>query len=494
MPDKLIKKSLVSITKGSSLYIFGKIVSDAVGFVIQLILTRYLGASLYGVYAYGTTISGILSVLTNLGTDKSLIKYLPQYENSPKKQNFVLFLATCTSILGSVVVCISIFILAPFISKITIDHYLFADVLRLFIIILTFDTIANIIYTTFRSLEQLEYEILTHRVLYPILRLIGVSASIIVGFSLLGILSTLVVASLITLLISTYILNSRFSIKPSRSVAHYNRLNIKEYYNFSVPLVFKDVGYMLINRVDILMVGFFLSSAQVGIYNIALVLATLVSIPKSATNQLFPPIASRLHSDGKYDELNLLYKTITRWVFSFALLGAVGLIVYHNEILSLFGDEFRNGSLVLILYVIGKLFDTLGGANGYLLMITEWQYLLAVNQWFFGIINVILNYILITQFGMIGAAIATVMVYSTWNITKTIQLWYLEGLCPYGVSFLKPLIAGLFSMGVMVLLGHYLNGIIYLIVGGLVGILIYFLILISLGIEESDKDLLNEII
>ncbi|ELY97281.1 polysaccharide biosynthesis protein [Natrialba chahannaoensis JCM 10990] len=256
----------------------------------------------------------------------------------------------------------------------------------------------------------------------------------------------------------------------------------------------KDAGDILMNRVDILMVGFFLSSTAVGIYNIAVLLAGILALPLAAFNQLFPPVASRLLSNEKRSELKYLYEVITRWVFIISLIMAISLVTYRFELLSLFGEEFTGGSLVLTLFVLGQLVHSLGGANGYLLMMTDHQYLLAANQWAFGILNFVLNYIFIVEYGFIGAAVATASVFALLNITKTIELWYLEGLFPYSLSFLKPIIAGIFSIIPMHIMGMLLNGIYLVFVGTLIGVLTYIIIIISLGVEEEEKSLIKSLV
>ena len=52
------------------------------------------------------------------------------------------------------------------------------------------------------------------------------------------------------------------------------------------------------------MIGFFLAGAEVGIYNISVTLAGLLSLSLLAFNQMFPPVASSMYHAGDVDELN----------------------------------------------------------------------------------------------------------------------------------------------------------------------------------------------
>jgi O-antigen/teichoic acid export membrane protein len=267
-----------------------------------------------------------------------------------------------------------------------------------------------------------------------------------------------------------------------------------EFYNFSIPVAFKDVSDMLLRRIDILMIGYFFSSTVVGFYNISVLVATTLALPLAAFNQLFPPIASRLYAEGDMKQLDSLYGTVTRWTFATSLIIGLITIVYREEILSIFGTEFVAGSLVLLMITISQLFNCLGGANGYLLMMTNHQYIFVVNQWIFGILNVILNYALILKYGFVGAAVATASILILLNTVITIQLWYLEDLFPYSKKFMKPFTGGLIALIPLLGVSQLTSGMIQLAVGSILAIATYVGILYILGIERSDREFFQKIV
>jgi len=485
---------LSSITRGASLFFIGRVVRDVFGFLFQIVLTRGLGIGLYGLYAYGKTLLLIFLVFTNLGSDTSLLKYLPQYDDDPLKQRFVLTLALGTSVAGSLVAAVILYIFSPVMSSLTLDDPRFVGVLRLFALILVFDTVAKILHSTFRGLERLKYEVISNKIIRPALRLGAAGFALILGFSIVGVMVALIIASALTLAIALYFLLTRFELRPLAASEQITRNSVFEYYNFSIPLTLKEAGDVLMRRIDVLMVGFFLSSTAVGVYNISVLLAGMLLIPLSAFNQLFPPIASRLYSEGKIEEINSLYSTVTRWILTISLIMGIGAITYRRELMMLFGEEFTAGTIVLVLFVIAQLFNCTGGANGYLLMMTNHQYVLVLNQWSFGVLNIVLNYVLILEFGLIGAALASAGVLAALNVVKTIELWYLEGLFPYSRTFVKPILASVFAAITMELSGAVLDGIPLLLLGGPIGVVTYAGLIVLFGIKEEDKNLFRKIV
>lgn len=491
--DDTESDALSSITRGASLYFIGKAAVDVLGFLLNLVLTRSLGVGLYGIYAYGKTVISITLVFTNLGADKSILKYLPQYEKSKRKQEFILSLSLLTSLCGGILAAATLYVFAPAISERTLDEPQFVGVLRIFGVLLVLDTIAKILHSTFRSLEQLKYEIISHKLARPTLRIGAVILALSFGFSLMGVMVALTVASLLALGITIYFLLTRFELRPSFPSEEVTKDDVFEYYNFSVPLTLKDAGNILIRRVDIFMVGLFLSSTAVGIYNISVLLAGVLAIPLAAFNQLFPPIASRLYTNGEIAQLDSLYNTVTRWIFTISFIMAIGAILFRRELLLLFGDAFTAGTAVLALFITGQLFNCIGGANGYLLMMTEHQYVLVMNQWLLGMVNILLNYHLILEYGFIGAAVATAGILALLNIVKTAELWYLEQLFPYSIDFIKPVSAGVVAAVVMYAMTFALEGIALLFVGGLVGVIVYTVSLVLFGIEDKDKEFAKQL-
>ena len=244
------------------------------------------------------------------------------------------------------------------------------------------------------------------------------------------------------------------------------------------------------------MVGFFLSGSAVGIYNLSTVLTQILALPSTGLNTIYPSIASRMYGNGEYEDLEALFTRVTRWAFTLSLLPALGLFVYSNEILSIFGEGFARGSPILSLFVVGYLANAVVTSTGHTLMMTDHQYYMVIDRWGLGITNAVLNYIFITRFGLIGAAFATATVLVTISIGRVVAIWYTEGLFPYSMKFLKPIAAGLVSGGVMVgwRMISPLSNVPLLVAGGVFGTIAYVLILFVGGIETEDREFFEDIV
>jgi O-antigen/teichoic acid export membrane protein len=111
-----------------------------------------------------------------------------------------------------------------------------------------------------------------------------------------------------------------------------------------------------------------------------------------------------------------------------------------------------------------------------------------VNQFYSGVLNALLDVILILEYGFVGAAMATVSMLAGFNLLRVGQVWYLEGLQPYDLTYAKPLTAGGVSIFTMFAIGTILSGYVLLVSGAALGFASVAVMRYLLGFEESKND------
>lgn len=482
--------NLKSVVDGASIFLVGEICYKAVGFALNFLLARYFGPVLYGIYSYAYSFVTVSTQFAGLGADVAVIRFLPIFDDDPNRRNRVFGLASLTTVVGTCTASALLWFLAPTINQYTLTEPLFVDVLRVLAILLPFDTLTKVISNTFRGMEQPVEQTVVLKIIRPVLRICAVGLALVLSLTILDTVAVLVVAGGVAFLVGAALLLRRTGLRPAlpRPSAHPVRREVTQYYKYSVPLLFARAGSVLYNRIDIFMVGLLISSSAVGYYNIAFLVSTIILLPLTGCSQLFAPIASRLYENGEKEELNALFTTVTRWVFSASLLAALGGIVYAREIMLIFGSKYAAGASVLILFSVGQLLAASVGPSDYLLIMTDHQYLSFINHWVFGLANVVLNYYFTLQFGLAGAALATATILGVLNIVRWLQIWHLEQLSPYSKRFYKPLLAGIGTLLAMIAIDISLSGFVSLVIGGSVGTVLYVLLLYALGIEDEDID------
>jgi len=477
-------EDLTEVSHGAVLSLGGVSAQKVLLFLTNLVLTASLSVSAYGAYALAWRITRILVRFAPFGSTPTLVRFLPEYRDEPKKQDRVVGLAYLTTLVASVAIALGVGVFADRINAATIQHPTFPTILRFLGVLLPLYTFIRLISFHFRAIERIEYRVLLNRFAWPVVRLVAVSVAVAMGYAVVGVVGSIVISGGIVVVLGGWLAATRTRHRPRLDVS---RDELVTFYNYALPNTFKTIGQLLRSRVDVILIGWFLTASAAGIYNVALFLTSLIAIPLIAFNQLLPPIASRLYADGKVDRLQAIYSTVTRLVFTITIALAAIQFVYRTELLALFGSEYTRGTVVLAVFVFGRIVGNGVGATGWLLLMTDHQYLRLVNSWILAILNVSASYYFVLEFGLVGAALGTAGSMAVVNLVRLGQLYYLEGLQPFDAKFLKPLGAALGMGAVMMALRPVLSGVVLLVAGTVAGVLTFLGLLYVLGIERRDR-------
>jgi len=488
--DSLVA-SLQSVSQGAVVFVAGSGFSKVLGFVLNAVLTQSLGAALYGIYAFSYTILTILADFGTLGSDRAILRFLPPEAEEDGTESVTLFVSVVTALVGSTAIAAALFWFAPALSERTLDSSLFTDVIRIFAVLVPFHALTDVMLSVFRSQERLEYQVFVRDIVNPVVKLLTTGIAVLIGAALIGVVAAIATTVILLFALTTYLLVSRTDVRPTVDGC---RGNFRPYYDFSLPVALKDVGALIVTRIDILMIGFLLTGSEVGIYNVAVLISGVLLFPVRGINQLVPPIISRLYEAGDVDQIQSVYSTTSRWGLIITLLPAIGIAVYRETILSVFGPSFLLGGASLVVLCAGYLVKSAAGPSGYVLMMTDHQYLLLVNQFLMATLNVLLNYVLILRFGILGAAIATATTRILINQLRVVEIWYYEGLFQYSIAFVKPVFAGAVTVVVLVAVKWSLGGVLGAVVGAVVGTLVFATSLYALGLEDIDEQFVGALL
>jgi O-antigen/teichoic acid export membrane protein len=198
-----------------------------------------------------------------------------------------------------------------------------------------------------------------------------------------------------------------------------------------------SVMWTVIQQADNILLGAFLRTESVGLYDASFLLAKLVLTTLGAFGFLFMPMFSRLDADGDADGMDELYRTSTKWVVSLTLPIFLVLLLFPEAILGgLFGPEYAAGATALQILTLGFFVHALSGlAGNAIVSIGRTRTILLANVCV-ALLNVTGNVLLIPRIGIEGAAVASALSYLALNAG---YLWVLRG---YGISPLSRELSG----------------------------------------------------
>ena len=187
---------------------------------------------------------------------------------------------------------------------------------------------------------------------------------------------------------------------------------IKKHLKFGSHSLLGGIMGEINTRVDILVLGVFVTDSQVGIYTIALMIFEgFVQLTVVFRNNFNPIISKMIHEHRLTDLTEMIRKGKKKVYIGLSSLIVVSILGYPLFIDLFLGDAYQPSIMLYYILISGVLLSA-----GYLpfnMILTQAGKPLQQSLYFSSLVmgNVILNLVLIANFGMIGAAIATASVY-----------------------------------------------------------------------------------
>jgi O-antigen/teichoic acid export membrane protein len=394
--------------------------SRILAFGIHLFLVRYLGTVSYGIYIYVLSLVNIIYVLINLGYDSSAVRFIPEYTSSGKwglvrgyissASLMVLLQSAVAALLGGIT-------LFAFHGRIEPEMYM---TLWAGLILIPVRALVQLVAAFLRAFKVVVRALTLSTIVNPLLLAAGIlilvhAAGRDVSSStgmLINAASSAVVLILCWLLLRD-ILPSAVAETPLQS-------SIKKWLRVAFPLFLISLFQLILSKTDILMVGSILGTTQAGIYSVASQIALLVSFGLNSANIIIAPMIAQLHSQGRHGDLQRMITMAARGVLAYSFPVLLFVLLWGKWVLGWFGPAFVPGYGILAVLCLGQLVISLTGPVGFLMSMTGYQREAA---WVIGVtalLNIILNAVLISLMGVIGAAVATAIVISLRSITLSV--------------------------------------------------------------------------
>lgn len=221
----------------------------------------------------------------------------------------------------------------------------------------------------------------------------------------------------------------------------FNKKIIKEMVAFVAFLLPGMAGSMIASKIDTIMLGYMTNLSDTGVYSLAYFIGAVVETPKRALSQISIPIITRAWKEGDRNELIMIYRKS-----SLHLLIAGGLIflfiwINIKELFMLMpnGERYATGTGIVFFIGLSRVFDMATGVNGELIVYSKWFRVNLYMVILLSVLTVYFNYLFIPIYGIEGAALATLISISIYNLSKFVFLYYKEKIHPFQVNLLKVL-------------------------------------------------------
>lgn len=463
------------------------------GFAIQLILARMLGASMLGAYILGTTIVNLANILSQLGMDNGVVRYVSHHRASGNEGHVkgVIIQALLITFFLSVFLAAAMFFGAGFLAYV-FDRPILETLLKGFSFSVPFLTVMSMALWATQGFQTVKYSTYVQQVVQPLVALGLIFLFYLLGAPVFGAVGAYVLSMALGSVLALRYLWKVFPKIADRQVPAV--FETRALFRVSGPMIVASFMRHLNTWTSTLLVGFFLGTGAVATYNSAARTALLAGVVIIAFNGIFSPIISNLYQRNLMQDLDVLYKDVSRWVFTCNLVFFFGATVLARDVMSVFGPNFVDGWPVLVIIAGAQMFSASVGATGRILAMTDRQWIVMYATVGSVLLNVALNFLLVPGLGIIGSATATAIAMAAVNALTLVAVRRSLGLWPYTSRYLKPIAAGVVAVVVAFAFRYVFPlevGFLAIPVVGTVYGLAFLAGLLALGLDPSDRQFLK---
>lgn len=405
-------------TQRDALVAFGvRLASAALLYVTQIVLARWIGSYDYGIYVFVWTWVLVLGGICHLGLNVAMMRLLPEYREHGDLEAYRALVRGGRLFAlgaGSVVAGLGLAGLWAFgdllESPFIVPLYLGLVCIPLFALTEVQDGIG-------RGQAWIWAGLLPPYVLRPALVLAAMAAAAMAGLPMTATtaVGAAIVATWIAALLQSWMINARLAETVPKGPRTYD---FSSWLKVSLPLVVVAAAELMLQNTDVLVISRYMTPEDVAIYFASAKTMSLIMFVHFAVGSAVANRFSALNARGDTEQLRAFVRDAVNWTFWPSLLGAAVILVLGKPLLWLFGPEFAAGYPVMFVLVIGFLFrSAFGPAEVILSMLGEHQICAAVLI-VTALLNLALNFALVPEFGLLGAAAATSISLMTAALTS----------------------------------------------------------------------------
>ncbi|MGD0282771.1 MAG: flippase [Dissulfurispiraceae bacterium] len=440
----IVNSSLKSAVKGSTIVFLGMVASILLWFATKVLIIRNTTKEELGIYSIVIAVVGVLSLLAGFGIQEGVPRYISLFLGEAKKSQAKAISRTAiiTGLISGTAFLLFLLIFSGPIAR----YVFYKPELRIPLLIISFfiplSVISNNIVAILRGYNMIYPKVFFSDIGQPFFFLLLLGLFFMMKLSFTSIFYAYTISMLLVLLLmGAYYLIKIDHPQPQLEVSTHRY--VRELIKFSAPLLMASILGIVLTWCDTLMLGRYTRAEEVGLYNVSISLAKLLTFPLSALEFVYLPIAGELYIKKQFSELGRTYQVLTKWNFLATLPIFIVLFFFPEMTITfLFGVRFLDSSSALRILSFCFLFHAFLGANGLLLIIMGRSKTLMHISIFGVLLNIFFNYILIKHFGLgkVGASVATLISYLALNIIISLILYRISSIHPLTPQYIKPII------------------------------------------------------
>ena len=470
----IIMSNVRTIFANMSWMMISQIINSLCAFIWTLLMARYLGVSNFGIFGTAVSFSTIFLIIADFGLTSYIVRSIStDFEKEYKYLGVALTLKLFLAILYMIAIVITLLILGW-------DNYT-VIICLLFAIENVIKSFTNILYSSFQAHEKMKYQAISNTIL-SILTFIFIIIITFTNWKLYGIALAYILANIITL-IYTYLTLRKHIIVPKFILdIKFSKKLLMGGLPFALMALFSTIYY----SIDMVMLQQFSGPYSTGLYNSTYKLITVLNLFYTIYTSVVFPVMSKLFKNEK-DLLHLSFNKSIKYLSLVTIPLSIATVYYASDIITfVYGNQYLEAAGVIKILIWTIIFLFVNGACSLVLNASHKEVSVTKIYSIAALFNVVLNLILIPNYDVFGASVATVLseilifVLELYVLSKINQLPDKHLI----LDILKIIIAS----GLLGIFLYYAN--LSLLVAIPVSIIVYLVLILILRIPDDEDRLI----
>ena len=437
--SKIVKSSLETAVKGTTLVFIGAVVSMLLWFFTKILIIRNTTMAELGIYSLVIATVSITSIIAGAGLTDGITKFVSIFLGEGKTDDAEAVSKSSLQIglLSSITASVSLYLLSPAIAVKVFFMPELVTPLRVVSFLPVLHVFSGVLVGILRGYGHIRPKVYFLNIAHPLFLLIILGAVFVLDLPFIGLFYAYLLALIAVNICMASYGYLKMGFNPFALAGGRFSMNLLR---FSAPLLGTALIGMIFTWTDTFMLGRYTGAENVGVYNVSMSLAKLIVVVLSALGFVFMPIAGEMYARGQMAELKRTYQVLTRWVFSATLPLLFILLAFPVPIISsLFGERYVVSSGPLSVLLVGFSWTIFIGPIMMLMIILGKSRQILAVACFSAIFNGLLNYVFIKQlgYGVMGASTATMISMVVGTSVFVYILYSCSGFHPFSSKHIK---------------------------------------------------------
>lgn len=391
------RTDLLAILQNSGWLLFDKTVRTGLGLLVSALVARYLGPAQFGELAYILAFIAFFQAVTSLGLDGIVVREIAQ---NKERAGIILGTAFILRLCTGLICWLSAVVCTALLNDLHDRSVMLTALAGGSLVFQAADTVD----LWFQSQSQSRRTVLAKMTAFLLSSVVKVV--LILSGAPLAAFAAVVMLDGLTAAIGLAIAYKRSPCAErwSQALSTASQLLAESW-----PFILSGISIMVYMRIDQIMIKEMLGPRELGIYAAVLPLAALWQGIPMTLNASIAPFMARKKAESEQAYWQAMQKIFKAYAFLGWLVCIPTALLAHIAVTALYGSAYREGAIVLSIYVFTNLFINMGVAQSLWLLNDRRAIVSLVKTMVGAVIAVVCNWLLIPHYGIVGVAVVAVL-------------------------------------------------------------------------------------